>query len=27
VANPRGYVGYERDTQELDPYYPQIIEV
>lgn len=27
VANPRGYVGYERGTQELDPYYPKIIEV
>ena len=27
VAHPRGYVGYERSTQELDPYYPQIIEV
>lgn len=26
-CNPRGYVGYERSTQELDPYYPQIIEV
>ena len=27
VANPRGYVGYERATQAEDPYYPQIIEV
>lgn len=27
VANPRGYVGYERSSQELDPYYPLIIEV
>lgn len=27
VAHPRGYVGYERSTQELDPYYPLIIEV
>ena len=27
VANPRGYVGYERGSQSEDPYYPQIIEV
>jgi predicted phosphodiesterase len=27
VANPRGYVGYERESQDVDPYYPQIIEV
>jgi hypothetical protein len=27
VANPRGYVGYERGSQQDDPYYPQIIEV
>ena len=27
VANPRGYVGYERQSQEDDPYFPQIIEV
>jgi Icc-related predicted phosphoesterase len=27
VANPRGYVGYERGSQEEDPYYPQLIEV
>ena len=27
VCNPRGYVGYERDTQENDPYQPLLIEV
>ena len=27
TANPRGYVGYERASQEDEPYYPQIIEV
>jgi predicted phosphodiesterase len=27
VANPRGYVGYERSSQDLDPYYPKIIEI
>jgi hypothetical protein len=27
VANPRGYVGYERGSQQDDPFYPQIIEV
>lgn len=27
VAHPRGYVGYERESQEHDPYYPLIIEV
>lgn len=27
VANPRGYVGYERGSQQDDPYYPQIIEI
>jgi hypothetical protein len=27
TANPRGYVGYERASQQEDPYYPQIIEV
>lgn len=27
VANPRGYVGYERGTQEHDPYHPLLIEV
>jgi hypothetical protein len=27
VANPRGYVGYERASQEQEPYYPQIIEI
>ena len=27
VCNPRGYVGYERVSQQEDPYYPKIIEV
>ena len=27
VCNPRGYVGYERGTQEQDPYYPMIIDL
>lgn len=27
VCNPRGYVGYERSTQEEEPYYPKIIEI
>ena len=27
VCNPRGYVGFERDTQENDPYQPLLIEV
>lgn len=27
VCNPRGYVGYERLSQEVDPYHPLIIEV
>lgn len=27
VANPRGYVGYERGSQEENPYYPLIIEI
>lgn len=27
VAHPRGYVGYERGSQETEPYYPKIIEV
>lgn len=27
VCNPRGYVGYERGSQEKEPYYPIIIEV
>jgi predicted phosphodiesterase len=26
-CNPRGYCGYERGSQEEDPYYPMIIEV
>lgn len=27
VCNPRGYVGYERGSQEEDPYHPLIVEV
>lgn len=27
VANPRGYVGYERRSQEVHPYYPLIIDI
>lgn len=27
ICNPRGYVGYERSTQDLDPYGPVVIEV
>jgi Icc-related predicted phosphoesterase len=27
VCHPRGYVGFERDTQENDPYYPLLVEV
>lgn len=27
VCNPRGYVGYERPSQEEDPYHPLLIEV
>jgi hypothetical protein len=27
VCHPRGYVNYERGTQEEDPYYPMIIEI
>jgi Icc-related predicted phosphoesterase len=27
VCNPRGYVGYERGTQDAEPYYPQYVEV
>lgn len=27
VCNPRGYVGYERGTQDADPYYPLYVEV
>lgn len=27
VCHPRGYVGYERGTQDLDPYYPRIVEI
>lgn len=27
VANPRGYVGYERGSQEADPYYPKVIDL
>ena len=27
VCNPRGYVGYERDSQEIEPYFPQVVEV
>ena len=26
-CNPRGYCGYERGSQEEDPYYPMIIEI
>lgn len=26
-CNPRGYVGFERGGQDIDPYYPKIIEV
>ncbi len=27
VCNPRGYVGHERDTQDVDPYYALLVEV
>ena len=27
VANPRGYMGYERGSHEKDPYYPKVIEL
>ena len=27
LCNPRGYVGYERGTQEEDPYHAQVFEV
>jgi len=27
VANPRGYIGYERGSQESDPYYPKVIDL
>lgn len=27
VCHPRGYVGYERGTQDIDPYYPKIVEI
>lgn len=27
VCNPRGYAGYERGTQEDDPYYPHIVSI
>lgn len=27
VCNPRGYVGYERGTQEVDPYEPLLLDV
>lgn len=27
VCHPRGYCGYERGAQDVDPYYPKIIEV
>lgn len=27
VCNPRGYVGFERASQDEDPYYPKIIEI
>jgi len=27
VCNPRGYVGYERGGQEIDPFYPKIVEI
>lgn len=27
VCHPRGYVGYERGSQDDDPYYPMIVEV
>lgn len=27
VANPRGYMGYERGSQEADPYYPKVIDL
>ena len=27
VCHPRGYVGYERDTQEKEPYQPLLIEI
>jgi DNA repair exonuclease SbcCD nuclease subunit len=27
VCNPRGYVGYERSSQELEPYFPKFIDI
>lgn len=27
VCNPRGYIGYERGSQEADPYFAKIVEV
>lgn len=27
VCNPRGYVGYERGSQDVDPYYAKLLEV
>ena len=27
VCHPRGYVGYERDDQEVDPYFVKIVEI
>jgi predicted phosphodiesterase len=27
VCNPRGYVNYERSSNEIDPYLPQLIEI
>jgi len=27
VCNPRGYVGYERGTQAVDPYYVKIVDI
>lgn len=27
VCNPRGYVGHERDYQDIEPYFPKIVEV
>lgn len=27
ISNPRGYVGYERGGQEIEPFYPKVVEV
>lgn len=27
ICHPRGYVGYERQAQEAEPYYPKLVEI